>query len=154
MRALPLLILALLLAGCSASNVRSSDGRLLDASDSRWLEQRLAAELAERATILRDHAWAPPQILVRLDGEVLVISPMQAAIVEAMLAHGATVHAEPMSGDAGVTVTVTAMAGPEAGDMRQTTYRADAELRSAAGAVLDIIRLQVDKRWKPQPKWK
>jgi hypothetical protein len=153
MRALLTTILVLLLAGCS-SNVRSSDGRVLDASDSRWLEQRLAAEIAERGPIVQAHSWASPQVLVRLDGEVVVISPVQAAITEALLSQGAIVHAEPMSEDGRIVVTLTAMPGPESGSLRQTTYLAVAEMRSATGTVLDMIRLQVDKRWQPQPKWK
>lgn len=153
MRALSLLVILMLVAGCSG-NVRHSDGRSIDGDDLVWLQDRLAGELADRGGIVRAHSWAPTQILVRLDGEVVLISPLQAAIGAALLAQGATVHADAMPGDAGITVTLTATAGPSADDLRSTTYLAEAELRSAAGTVLDIIRLQIDKRWKPQPNRK
>lgn len=153
MRLLALGLTAVLLTACSA-NLRRSEGRVLDASDSRWLEQRLASEIAERSALITERSWSPPQILARLDGEVLSTSPLQAAISEALLSHGVVVHADPQTGDARMVVTLTCKAGPDTEGLRMASYIADAELRSADGVVLDIIRLQIDKRWKPQPKWK
>lgn len=153
MRLLAMSFAVVLLASCSG-NLRRSEGRTLDATDSRWLEHRLSVEIADRDAILRDRSWSSPQVLVRLDGEILVSSPLQAAVTESMLAHGAIVHADPSPGDAKLVITLTAMPGPADADTRTTSYLANAELRTADGVVLDIIRLQIDKRWKPQPKWK